>query len=52
MVFAYRDAEKRFGNRLKNAKIKVSLYEHRIRISPSIYNTSNDIDHLVEVLSA
>jgi selenocysteine lyase/cysteine desulfurase len=52
VVFAYRDAEKHFGARLKSANIKISIYEHRIRISPSIYNTSDDIDHLIEVLSA
>jgi selenocysteine lyase/cysteine desulfurase len=52
VVFAYRDAEKRFGGRLKSANIKVSIYEHRIRISPSIYNTPDDIDHLIEVLLA
>ncbi len=51
VAFAYRDAEKRFASRLKSANIKISLYEHRIRVSPSIYNTPDDIDHLVEVLS-
>jgi selenocysteine lyase/cysteine desulfurase len=52
VVFACRDAEKRFAGRLKSAHIKVSVYEHRIRISPSIYNTPDDIEHLIEVLSA
>ena len=52
VVFAYQNAEKRFAARLKSANIKISVYEHRIRVSPSIYNTLDDIDHLVEVLSA
>jgi selenocysteine lyase/cysteine desulfurase len=52
VAFAYRNAEKRFASRLKSAKIKISIYEHRIRVSPSIYNTLDDIDHLLEVLSA
>jgi selenocysteine lyase/cysteine desulfurase len=52
VAFAYRGAEKRFANRLKSANIKISIYEHRIRVSPSIYNTPGDIDHLIEVLSA
>ena len=52
VVFACQNAEKRFASHLKDAKIKVSIYEHRIRISPSIYNTLDDIDHLIEVLSA
>jgi selenocysteine lyase/cysteine desulfurase len=52
VVFAYQNAEKRFAGRLKSANIKVSIYEHRIRVSPSIYNTMDDIDHLIDVLSA
>jgi selenocysteine lyase/cysteine desulfurase len=52
VAFAYRNAEKRFASRLKSANIKISIYEHRIRVSPSIYNTAGDIDHLIEVLSA
>jgi selenocysteine lyase/cysteine desulfurase len=52
VVFACQNAEKRFAGRLKSASIKVSLYEHRVRVSPSIYNTMDDIDHLIDVLSA
>ena len=52
IAFAYRNAAKRFAARLKSANIKVSIYEHRIRISPSIYNSQEDIDQLIEVLSA
>jgi selenocysteine lyase/cysteine desulfurase len=52
VVFARQDAKKRYAERLKGANIKVSIYEHRIRVSPSIYNTLDDIDHLIEVLSA
>jgi selenocysteine lyase/cysteine desulfurase len=52
IAFAYRNAQKRFADRLKSANIKVSIYEHRVRISPSVYNTQDDIGHLIEVLSA
>ena len=52
VVFACQNAKKRFASHLKAAKIKVSIYEHRIRVSPSIYNTLDDIDHLIKVLSA
>ncbi len=52
VAFACQNAKKRFASHLKAAKIKVSIYEHRIRVSPSIYNTLDDIDHLIEVLSA
>ena len=52
VVFACQNAKKRFASHLKAAKIKVSIYQHRIRVSPSIYNTLDDIDHLIKVLSA
>jgi selenocysteine lyase/cysteine desulfurase len=50
--FAYRGAEKRFAQRLREAKIRIGVYENRIRISPSVYNTLDDIDHLISVLSS
>jgi len=49
--YACRDAEKRFAQRLREAKLRIGIYEHRIRISPSVYNTLDDIDHLISVLS-
>ena len=51
VAFAYRDADKRFAQRLREAKIRISVYENRIRISPSVHNTMDDIDHLISVLS-
>ena len=50
VAFAYRDAQKRWSGRLAAARIHVSLYAHRIRISPSVYNGMDDIDQLLEAL--
>jgi len=49
--FAYKDAKNKLSQKLKEAKIKIQLYDNRIRISPSIYNTVSDIEKLIDVLS-
>jgi selenocysteine lyase/cysteine desulfurase len=51
MAFADKDAERRFAEPLRQAKIRIGVHEHRIRVSPSVYNTLDEIDHLVSVLS-
>jgi selenocysteine lyase/cysteine desulfurase len=35
------------GAKLRQAKIDVAVYPHRIRISPSVYNDQSDIDKLL-----
>ncbi len=50
--YAFRDAAKRFGSALAAAKIKISVYENMIRISPSVYNDMEDIERLLRVLRA
>jgi selenocysteine lyase/cysteine desulfurase len=50
VTFAVRDGEA-LRPRLEQAGINVQLYRHRIRISPSVYNTMDDIDRLVDVLA-
>jgi selenocysteine lyase/cysteine desulfurase len=52
VVFACEHADKRFADRLKAADIRISLYPNRRRISPSVYNTADDVDHLSSVLGA
>ena len=52
VAFAAKDADKRFAARLKAERITISTYEHRIRISPSAYNTMSDVDRLIQALSA
>lgn len=36
--------------RLERAGIAIALYRHRIRISPSIFNSMDDIEQLIDVL--
>jgi selenocysteine lyase/cysteine desulfurase len=50
VAFACKDAQKRFAAPLRAQKIRISIYENRIRISPSVYNTLDDITHLVSAL--
>jgi selenocysteine lyase/cysteine desulfurase len=51
VVFAYRNAARRFDAALRAANITISTYENRVRISPSIYNDMEDIEKLLGVLS-
>jgi selenocysteine lyase/cysteine desulfurase len=51
VAFACKDARKRFAARLRGEKIRISIYEHRIRVSPSVYNTMDDVEQLVKALS-
>lgn len=48
--FAIENAERRFREPLADARITVGLYPHRLRLSPSLYNSVADIDRLVEVI--
>jgi selenocysteine lyase/cysteine desulfurase len=52
VAFAQQDAEARYGARLAAAGFRISTYPHRIRISPSVYNTPDDVARLAEVLAA
>jgi len=49
--FACKDARDRLAPKLKEAKISIQLYENRLRISPSVYNSISDIEKLIDVLS-
>jgi selenocysteine lyase/cysteine desulfurase len=51
LVFSYKGAAARFGKALREARIRISIYENRIRISPSVYNNMGDIEKLLRVLS-
>jgi selenocysteine lyase/cysteine desulfurase len=39
------------SERLRQARIDIAVYPHRVRISPSVYNDQADIDKLLEALS-
>jgi selenocysteine lyase/cysteine desulfurase len=47
--FSYKGAAKRFGLALAAAKVKISVYENIVRISPSVYNDMEDIERLLHV---
>ncbi len=50
VTFTKKDAGQ-LAARLRAAKVDVSVAPHRLRISPSIYNTDRDIDRLLEAIS-
>ncbi len=47
---AVEGAEARFGPTLAAQGVRISLYPHRLRVSPSVYNTPSDIDALLRGL--
>lgn len=49
--FTARDAETRFGPRLKQANVSVTLSGDRMRVSPSVYNDMRDVERLLSALS-
>jgi len=51
IAFTLAGAEQRFAERLRTAKVSVSLYGDRMRISPSVFNDERDIERLLEALS-
>ncbi|MEO8659533.1 MAG: aminotransferase class V-fold PLP-dependent enzyme [Bryobacteraceae bacterium] len=50
VTFAKKGAGQQYTEKLKKANVDVSLSEHRMRISPSLYNDQGDIDRLLELL--
>lgn len=50
VAFACKDAAKRLKPRLSKAGVEVSVYSNYLRISPSFFNTMDDIDALIEGL--
>ena len=52
LVFSYKGAAARFGKALQDNNVQISIYENRIRISPSVYNDLDDTERLIHVLSS
>lgn len=50
VVGEFVDARKILGPRLKAAKVQISVYPNRFRISPSVFNDMSDIDRLLGAL--
>jgi selenocysteine lyase/cysteine desulfurase len=52
VAFAMAGAAAKYGDRLRDAKIAVSLYDDgRMRIAPSVFNDMNDVDALLGALT-
>lgn len=51
VTFAYKDAAARLDPVLKAERIKLSTYDNRIRISPSVYNDMDDVERLLKAIS-
>jgi selenocysteine lyase/cysteine desulfurase len=52
VVFSQEGIGPRFHQPLADAKIYVTLYKDRIRISPSVHNDMGDIERLIKILTA
>jgi len=51
VAFARENAKRDLTARLQAAKVNIEIYDHRVRISPSIYNDLKDVDRLLQALS-
>ncbi|HWE46142.1 MAG TPA: aminotransferase class V-fold PLP-dependent enzyme [Caulobacteraceae bacterium] len=52
IAFSLIGARDKLRSRITEARINIQLYPNRFRISPSVYNTPEDIDRLIGVLTA
>jgi len=52
VAYAYQGLAAKFGPAIEKAKIKVTLSENIMRVSPSVYNDMDDIEHLLDVLKS
>jgi selenocysteine lyase/cysteine desulfurase len=52
IVFSREGVGQRFRQAINDAKIFVTLYKDKVRVSASVYNDQADIDKLIAVLSA
>jgi selenocysteine lyase/cysteine desulfurase len=50
VAFARENARRDLPARLNAAKVNIEIYDHRVRISPSIYNDLKDVDRLLQAL--
>lgn len=49
-AFAIQNAAARYSSVFKRDQIAVGLYEHRLRLSPSVFNSKDDIDRLAQTM--
>jgi selenocysteine lyase/cysteine desulfurase len=48
---ALQDARKRLAAKLDAAHVKITLSQHRFRVTPSVFNDATDIDRLLAALA-
>jgi selenocysteine lyase/cysteine desulfurase len=48
---ALQDARKRLTEKLNAAKVKITVSQHRFRVTPSVFNDATDIDRLLAALA-
>lgn len=52
VAFALKDARPKLSERLTAAKVRITVSQHRFRVSLAVFNDMNDIDRLLEALPA
>jgi selenocysteine lyase/cysteine desulfurase len=52
IAFALPGALQAIQPRLQRARVNIQVYENRFRVSPSIYNTMDDVERLIEVMAS
>lgn len=50
VAFALQDARAKLADKLKAANVRITLSQHRFRVSVAVFNDMNDIDRLLEAL--
>ncbi|MDQ1155514.1 aminotransferase class V-fold PLP-dependent enzyme [Brevundimonas sp. SORGH_AS_0993] len=52
VAFALKDARPKLSDRLAAANVRITVSQHRFRVSLAVFNDMNDVDRLLETLPA
>ncbi|WP_349313450.1 aminotransferase class V-fold PLP-dependent enzyme [Brevundimonas subvibrioides] len=52
VAFALKDARPKLADRLAAAQVRITVSQHRFRVSLAVFNDMNDVDRLLEALPA
>ncbi|MFC4308755.1 aminotransferase class V-fold PLP-dependent enzyme [Steroidobacter flavus] len=50
VAFALKDARTKLSDLLKTANVRITVSQHRFRVSVAVFNDMNDVDRLLDVL--
>jgi selenocysteine lyase/cysteine desulfurase len=50
VAFALKEARTKLAERMKTANVRISISQHRFRVSLAVFNDMNDVDRLLETL--